>query len=110
MYNRRWYDSHKETNEAFKLLKELNDEQQKQLAGDLIEIIEQIKNLHKESESLDVSIGLQRVLGLYQETVNQRRWYDTNENLRYAIRTMTTLPEEDFVNIMEGLSISLGLN
>ena len=110
MFKRRWYDSHNEAYEAFKLLKGLTNEQQKQLAKDLVEIIEQIKDLHKESENQEISIGLHRVMGLYQETINQRRWYDTNENLRYAIRTMATLPEEDFINIMEGLSLSLGLN
>ena len=52
-------------------------------------------------------LGIERVLGLYQQSVNERRWYDTNNDLKYAIKTMSTLPTEDFLNIMEGLAVSL---
>ncbi|MGN1125341.1 MAG: hypothetical protein ACI4SM_04045 [Candidatus Gastranaerophilaceae bacterium] len=107
MQQRRWYDEHKEAKAAFELLKNLDDNTQKQLANDLIEVIEQIKDLHKEGDIPELSLGLPRVLGLYQETINQRRWYDNNDSLKYAIKLMSTLPTQDFINIMEGLSVSL---
>ena len=46
-------------------------------------------------------------MGLFQQSVNERRWYDKNEDLKYALKTMSTLPNEDFFNIMEGLAVSL---
>ena len=36
----------------------------------------------------------------------KRRWYDQNDDeTAYAIKTLFTLPEQDFYNIIEGLSI-----
>lgn len=104
---RRWYDSNNKTNEAFNILKKLDTESKRRLSKDLIEIVKQIKELHKEEEEPDLSLGIERVLGLYQQSVNERRWYDTNADLKYALKTMSTLPAEDFLNIMEGLSVSL---
>ena len=105
--NRRWYDNNKKAIEAFDILKKLDTESKRRLSKDLIEIVKQIKELHKEEEEPELSLGLERVLGLYQQSVNERRWYDTNSDLKYALKTMSTLPTEDFLNIMEGLSISL---
>ncbi len=45
-----------------------------------------------------------------EETVKNffRRWYDKNdEEIAYAIKTLFTLPTQDFYNIVEGLSVSL---
>lgn len=104
---RRWYDDNQKAIEAFEILKQLDAESKKRLSKDLIEIVKQIKELHREEEEPALSLGINRVLGLYQQSVNERRWYDTNSDLKYAIKTMSTLPTEDFLNIMEGLSVSL---
>ena len=77
------------------------------MSTDLIEIVKQIKEVRKEEAEPELTLGIERVLGLYQQSVNERRWYDTSKELKYALKTMSTLPSEDFLNIMEGLAISL---
>ena len=64
--------------------------------------------MHEEDddENQEVSIGIDRVLGLYKIS-NSRRWYDKVSILSYAMKTMSTLPKEDFYNIMEGISTSI---
>lgn len=104
--NNRWYDSHKETLETLEILKKLDRESRRRLSGDIIDIANQIKSIHREEDEPLLSIGLTRVLGLYQ-SANSRRWYDRQVDLSNAIKTISTLPKEDFLNIMEGLSISL---
>ena len=103
---KRWYDKHKETLETLKMLRDLDTNSQDELASSIIEIANQLKSIHREEDEPTLSIGLDRVLGLYQ-SANARRWYDKNEELSSALRTIATLPEEDFKNIMEGLFISL---
>lgn len=104
--NSRWYDSHEETIESFDRLKSLDKLSKIELAESIIEIAKQIKDMHKEEEEPLLSIGIDRVLGLYKSS-NSRRWYDKEQDLGCAIRTISTLPESDFKNIMEGLSLSL---
>jgi len=109
--DRRWYDSHFETQRTLSLLKKLNHEDKRNLSESLISIVKEIKTFHREAsedetKELPLSIGIDRVIGLYQ-TQNGRRWYDKQDSLGYAIKTMSTLPEADFKNIMDGLSVSL---
>lgn len=104
--NNRWYDKHKATLETLDILKNLDEESKRKLSDDIVEIALQIKEMHKEAEEPPLSIGLDRVLGLYQSS-NARRWYDKEDELNNAMRVIASLPEEDFLNIMEGLSISL---
>lgn len=104
--NRRWYDNHKETLNTFEILKKLDRDSRARLSDDIVDIANQIKSIHREEDEPNLSIGLERVLGLYQ-SVNSRRWYDRQKDLGNAIKTISTLPEEDFLNIMEGLSVSL---
>ena len=103
---KRWYDKYDQAIETFEMLKRLNGITKRRLSKDIIEVANQIKALHREEEEPELSIGLERVLGLYQSQ-NKRRWYDKNKELSAAIKTISTLPEEDFVNIMEGLSVSM---
>ena len=105
MNNRRWYDSHEYTNRAFEILKDMDESQRRALSRDLTTVVKQIKELHEEDEESDVSIGIDRVLGLYKLS-NSRRWYDKVSVLSYALKTMSTLPREDFYTIMEGIAIS----
>lgn len=104
--NRRWYDSNEHTERALSLLKDMDEVQRRSLSKDLTNIVKQIKEMREEDEEQDVSIGIDRVLGLYKIS-NSRRWYDKVSILSYALKTMSTLPKEDFYNIMEGISTSL---
>lgn len=103
---RRWYDENNST-DTFEQLKSLDSDSQKVLASNLTEIIRQIKDLHREEVEPNLSLGLERVIGLYHQVTNSRRWYDADDEFSYALKTLFTLPEEDFLNIVEGLSVSL---
>lgn len=106
--NRRWYDSNGHTERALSLLKDMDEERRRALSRDLTNVVKQIKEMHEEDddENQEVSIGIDRVLGLYKIS-NSRRWYDKVSILSYAMKTMSTLPKEDFYNIMEGISTSI---
>lgn len=106
--NRRWYDSNEYTEKALSILKDMDEERRRALSRDLTAVVRQIKEMREEDENeeQDVSIGIDRVLGLYKIS-NSRRWYDKVSLLSYAMKTMSTLPKEDFYNIMEGISTSL---
>lgn len=104
--NRRWYDSNEHTERALSLLKDMDENRRRALASDLTNFVKQIKEMREDDEEQDISIGIDRVLGLYKLS-NSRRWYDKVSILSYALKTMSTLPREDFYNIMEGLSASL---
>ena len=105
MFDRRWYDSDKNTQRALEILKDMDENQRRALSKDLTTVVKQIKELHEEDEESDVSIGIDRVLGLYKLS-NSRRWYDKVSILSYAMKTMSTLPKEDFYTIMEGIAVS----
>ena len=107
MYDRRWYDSNENTQRALEILKDMDESQRRALSKDLTTVVKQIKELHEEDEESDVSIGIDRVLGLYKLS-NSRRWYDKVSILSYAMKTMSTLPKEDFYTIMEGITVSAG--
>ena len=107
MFDRRWYDSNENTQRALEILKDMDESQRRAMAKDLTTVVKQIKELHEEDEESDVSIGIDRVLGLYKLS-NSRRWYDKVSLLSYAMKTMSTLPKEDFYNIMEGIAVSVG--
>ena len=105
---RRWYDNEESASEIFDKIQHLDENTKNVLSANLTEIIKQIKDLHREEAEPELSIGLERVIGLYHQFQNRRRWYDQNDDeAAYAIKTLFTLPEQDFYNIIEGLSVSL---
>ena len=104
--DKRWYDQHQDTLDTLNLLKNLDRRTRQKLSNDIIDIANQIKTIHREEDEPTLSIGLERVLGLYKSS-SSRRWYDRQEDLSYAIKTISTLPQDDFLNIMEGLAVSL---
>ena len=104
--NRRWYDSNEHTQKALSFLKDMDEVKRRALSRDLANVVKQIKEMHEEDEEQDISIGIDRVLGLYKIS-NSRRWYDKVSILSYALKTMSTLPKEDFYNIMEGITTSI---
>ena len=108
MYDRRWYDSDENTQRALEVLRDMDESQRRALSKDLTTVVKQIKELHNEEEDNEdaaISIGIDRVLGLYKIS-NSRRWYDKVSILSYAMKTMSTLPKEDFYNVMEGIAVS----
>ena len=108
MYDRRWYDSDENTQRALEILRDMDENQRRALSRDLTTVVKQIKDLHneeEENEEQEISLGIDRVLGLYKIS-NSRRWYDKVSVLSYAMKTMSTLPKEDFYNIMEGIAVS----
>lgn len=105
---RRWYDNKSTVSEIFDILHNLDDDTKNVLSANLSEIIQQIKDIHKEEVDPELSIGIERVIGLYHQFQNKRRWYDhEDDKAAYAIKALFTLPEQDFYNIIEGLSVSL---
>ena len=86
----------------------MDENKRRALSRDLTNFVRQIKEMHEEDEEQDVSIGIDRVLGLYKIS-NSRRWYDKVSILSYALKTMSTLPREDFYNIMEGITASVSV-
>lgn len=106
MLKRRWYDRDTKAQNAIELLHDLDSRAKALISNDIIDIANSIKTVRKEQETIPLSIGISRVLGLYQ-TNNSRRWYDKEENLDSAFKTISTLPAEDFNNIMEGICTSL---
>lgn len=106
MNNKRWYDKYRETSIALDLLRRMHVTIQSKLSKDIINVASAIKTVHRENDTAPLSIGLERVLGLYQTNKN-RRWYDKKPELSTAIKTISTLPETDYVNIMEGICMSL---
>ena len=106
MNNRRWYDSNEHTGKAFALLKDMDADKRRALAKDLTTFVKQVREMREDDENSEISLGLDRVIGLYKLS-NSRRWYDKVSILSYALKTMSTLPEEDFYNIMEGVHSTL---
>ncbi len=104
--NKRWYDNHDETLTVLDIIKKLDYASKKKLSNDIIDVANQIKIMHREEDEPAISIGLERVLGLYQSS-NCRRWYDKQIDIDTAMKTISTLPEDDFLNIMEGLCVAL---
>ena len=109
--NRRWYDEHEETPKTLEMMQQLDNRTMNSLSKDLSTIVKQIKELRleakkEEEEDEEISLGIQRVLGLYQSEYG-RRWYDKKPAVNFAMRSMSTLPKEDFYNIMEGLHVTL---
>ena len=105
MYDRRWYDSDENTQRALEILKDMDESQRRALSRDEWDGTYFVKV--QEDEESEVSLGIDRVFGLYKLS-NSRRWYDKVSILSYAMKTMSTLPKEDFYNIMEGITISAG--
>lgn len=104
--NRRWYDSNEHTEKALTLLKDMDEDKRRSLAKDLTTFVKQVKEMREDDEETEISLGLDRVIGLYKLS-NSRRWYDKVSILSYALKTMSTLPKEDFYNIMEGVHSTL---
>lgn len=106
MDKRRWYDNQTYTPEALELLKNLDYKTRYKISQDIIDVVRSIKTHNSELEQPQVSIGYDRVAGLFAME-NNKRWYDRYDGIKQAIRTASTLPLEDFDSIMAGICSSL---
>ncbi len=106
MLKKRWYDKTTKAPDAIELLRSLEPDALNLISSDIAGIANSLKTLRKEQEVIPLSIGIDRVMGLYK-TSNSRRWYDKEMALSNAFKSISTLPEEDFKNIMDGICISL---
>lgn len=104
---KRWYDKIPYTNHVLESLRRLSIKERYDIAREILPVVESIKahNRELEIEETPLSLGLDRVLGLYQDC--KRRWYDNSLPLARVFKTASCLPEEDFSNIMQGISMTL---
>lgn len=102
---KRWYDENSETQRALEFLASMDRETQKKFSKDLIDVAIAVKNLNNESDEPPLSIGTDRVLGLYKAS-QSRRWYDRKGILTTAVKELSSLPESDYNHIIEGICMS----
>ena len=60
----------------------------------------------RELDEPPLSLGVERVLGLYSQNY-KRRWYDKNLPINSIFKSASSLQDEDFQNIMQGMFTSL---
>lgn len=104
--NRRWYDKANTADDVFERLKGLDDRSLAKISRDILDIVSSIKTIKREQDELPVSIGVQRVIGLYKQNKN-RRWYDKQNNLKEALKAMSTLSDDEYLGILEALNLNL---
>lgn len=107
--SRRWYDEKPYAADVLDVLKTLPARQHYDIAREVIKVIEIIKANNRERDEIPLSIGIERVLGLYQEQ-NKRRWYDKSLPISRIFKTASCMADEDFQNIMQGISTTLRAN
>ncbi len=105
-YTKRWYDSEPWTQEVLEILQTLSIRSHYEISREVIKVVDVIKAQKREMEEMPLSIGLDRVLGLYKEQ-NKRRWYDNSLPISRVFKTASCLSDQDFHNIMQGISTTL---
>lgn len=103
---KRWYDTKPWADNVLNILKKLSLQTHYDIAREVLKIIEAIKQNARELEEPPLSIGVERVLGLYSQN-NKKRWYDKNLPVNRIFKSASCLQEEDFQNIMQGIYTSL---
>jgi len=101
--NRRWYDENNDMQMILDLLKEQPTELIDNLAENIMSFSNIIRQSINDIETEEpVSIGKERMLGYYK-SFRRRRWYDKNWTILSMVNVLSTLPEKDFDNIVEGI-------
>jgi hypothetical protein len=103
---KRWYDSKPYADGVLSILKELSLQSHYDIAREVLKIIEAIKVNSRELPEVPLSLGIERVLGLYAQSY-KRRWYDKNLPINRIFKSASSLQEQDFQNIMQGIYTSL---
>ena len=101
----RWYDEDPCMSEILDVMQDLPKPQQEELSATVIQLVNMIRR-NKTDEEAAISIGKNRVLGLYK-SFNRRRWYDKSLALMSAMNVISTLPIEDSSKITEGLLLTI---
>ena len=104
--NRRWYDKANSADDVFERLRDLDDRSLAKISRDILDIVSSIKAIKRDQDELPISIGVQRVIGLYKQNKN-RRWYDKQKNLKEALKAMSTLSDDEYLGILEALNLNL---
>lgn len=105
--NRRWYDNLTDIEKILEFIQEdMSDSEKESLITDLVSSTALIKHSNKEGSKGQVSLGPEKILNLYKAQ-NKRRWYDTKPELATIMNTIYTLPEEDFLIVVESLKKSI---
>ncbi len=104
---RRWYDSNEDMVQIIDILKY----QQPELIDNLAENIMGFSNIIRENlnnldEEEPISIGKDRMLGYYK-SFRRRRWYDKNWTMLSMVNVLSTLPNDDFEKIVQGVKETL---
>ena len=103
---KRWYDIKPYTGEVLSILKELSLQSHYDIAREVLKIIEAIKVNSRELDEPPLSLGVDRVIGLFSQNYG-RRWYDKNLPINRIFKSASSLQDEDFQNIMQGMFVSL---
>jgi len=103
---RRWYDEKPYTTNILGHLKHLSIRSHYEISREVIRVVDSIKEHNREQVEPPLSIGLDRVFGLFHEQ-NKRRWYDNSLPISRVFKSASTLQDEDFQNVMHGIAISL---
>ena len=103
---KRWYDIEPYADDVLGILKELSLSSHYDIAREVLKIIEAIKINARDLDEPPLSLGVDRVLGLFSQS-NKRRWYDNNLPIARIFKSASCLQDEDFQNIMQGMFRSL---
>ena len=103
---KRWYDEKPYADEVLSILKNLSLQSHYDIAREVLKIIDVVKENTRELEEPPLSIGIERVMGLYNQSYC-RRWYDKNLPVNRIFKSASCLQAEDFQNIMQGIYTSL---
>lgn len=90
-HNRRWYDAISHMTLAVHISRTLPLEVRQLIARNLNETIDESRKRSR-NDKVAVSIGQQRVMGLYKAGRKQR-WYDPEADLHRAFNFMSVIPE-----------------
>ena len=102
----RWYDTNDKSMAVLDALRGLDELSRQKISENVISIASSIKAIKREKDEVPVSLGIERVVGLYQQS-NRRRWYDKHGEISGVMQTMSTLSEDEYHGIMEALSMAL---
>jgi len=103
---KRWYDKKPYADKVLDILNNLSLQSHYDIAREVLKVIEAIKTNTRELDEPPLSLGVDRVLGLYSQTY-KRRWYDNNNPVNRIFKSASSLQDEDFQNIMQGMFTSL---
>ena len=104
--NKRWYDKIEENQEVLEKLQKLGRKDLIQVAKELAKIAVSIKAITREQDDVPLSIGIERVKGLYLQG-RSRRWYDKDEEMSQAMKSLSTLSEDEYTGIIEALNSAI---